>query len=595
MKYILLFFAVFTLAFSQSSQAAPFRFLPTTLTQPDGTVLSLYASGDEYYHWVHDTNGYTVLQASDGYFYYAKKKSDGKLIPSDIKVGKEIPSENQEITKWLKIEENEYLEKRERMGSLISAEPLLKKNTLRTTSSNNLDTLQNIVIYISFPDALDFINPRSYYNQRLNDENRQSLKNYYLEASYNKFVIHSTNFPYSATEESLSYTADNSRGYYREYNATTNPIGYQGEDQRAGREQNLLANSISALKTSIESHFTAEQLDMNNDGLVDNICFIIQGNSDGWSSLLWAHRWSLTMYDIYLHDKKVLDFVFQPENQMQVRTLCHEMFHALGAPDLYHYSSDPKISALVPVGEWDIMESGNGHMSSYLKYKYGNFIEEIPEIKVAGTYSLKPLISGKDNVCYKVASTNPNEFYVIEYRKKEGLYENSLPGSGLLVYRINTRYSGNAYGPPDGVYLYRPNGTLTENGFPAQAYYTSDVQRASIGGTVSLLTTFLSDGSDGELRIRNVSSAGETISFDLTRLVVTGKADIAPENNFLVHSKDGLLTISQLYTGALVNIYNSVGSLVYSKYSKDETMQIALPRKNFYLVKVDSATKKVIH
>lgn len=54
--------------------AAPFSFLETTVTQPDGSQLTLYASGDEFYHWVHDKDGYTVLQGEDGYCYYAEKK-----------------------------------------------------------------------------------------------------------------------------------------------------------------------------------------------------------------------------------------------------------------------------------------------------------------------------------------------------------------------------------------------------------------------------------------------------------------------------------------------------------------------------------------
>ena len=58
-------------------------------------------------------------------------------------------------------------------------------------------------------------------------------------------------------------------------------------------------------------------------------------------------------------------------------------------------------------------------------------------------------------------------YFVVEYRKKEGLYEVNTPGnrSGLLVYRINTEAgNGNASGPPDEIYLYRPGGTLTSNG-----------------------------------------------------------------------------------------------------------------------------------
>ena len=31
------------------------------MTQADGSQLTLYASGDEFYHWVHDKDGYTIV------------------------------------------------------------------------------------------------------------------------------------------------------------------------------------------------------------------------------------------------------------------------------------------------------------------------------------------------------------------------------------------------------------------------------------------------------------------------------------------------------------------------------------------------------
>lgn len=82
--------------------AAPFSFLETTVTQPDGSQLTLYASGDEFYHWVHDKDGYTVLQGEDGYCYYAEKNDMGELIPSPFLVGKTSITDTN-LKPWLKI------------------------------------------------------------------------------------------------------------------------------------------------------------------------------------------------------------------------------------------------------------------------------------------------------------------------------------------------------------------------------------------------------------------------------------------------------------------------------------------------------------
>ena len=42
-------------------------------------------------------------------------------------------------------------------------------------------------------------------------------------------------------------------------------------------------------------------------------------------------------------------------------------------------------------------------------------------------------------------------------KKGSDVFEEKLPGSGLLIYRIDQRFEGNADGPPEGIYVYRPN------------------------------------------------------------------------------------------------------------------------------------------
>lgn len=43
-----------------SINAAPLKNVRQTLKQPDGTIINCYASGDEFYHWLHDKEGFTI-------------------------------------------------------------------------------------------------------------------------------------------------------------------------------------------------------------------------------------------------------------------------------------------------------------------------------------------------------------------------------------------------------------------------------------------------------------------------------------------------------------------------------------------------------
>lgn len=56
--------------------AAPFKFLPYTITQPNGEVIECFVSGDEFFNWIHDKDGYTIVQSSDGYYYYSIRKGE---------------------------------------------------------------------------------------------------------------------------------------------------------------------------------------------------------------------------------------------------------------------------------------------------------------------------------------------------------------------------------------------------------------------------------------------------------------------------------------------------------------------------------------
>lgn len=78
MKKILLTLAA-SLCLSLVARAVPMCPDPVTVTQPDGTTLTLVGHGDEYYHFVTTTDGYTVVQNSDGYYVYARCQEAGRL------------------------------------------------------------------------------------------------------------------------------------------------------------------------------------------------------------------------------------------------------------------------------------------------------------------------------------------------------------------------------------------------------------------------------------------------------------------------------------------------------------------------------------
>ena len=73
-------------------QAAYLRDVPVTVTQPDGTVLHCFASGDEFFNYLHDSNGYTIIQhPQTGYYVYADIR-DGHLVPTAFVANRQDPA-----------------------------------------------------------------------------------------------------------------------------------------------------------------------------------------------------------------------------------------------------------------------------------------------------------------------------------------------------------------------------------------------------------------------------------------------------------------------------------------------------------------------
>lgn len=516
---------VFLALHSGAAFAAPIEKQPVTLMQPDGSEIHVFVSGDEFYNWVMDDLGYTIVQdPSNGYYVYADLLN-GQLLPTEFIVGVVDP---------LATPLRPYLNISAEAREAIRKEFLAQDDVLAAgiQSAPQTGTITNLVIFIRFAGEAEFTDATSAYTSMLNSTTAgaNSLRNYFQEVSYNALTVNSSMFPVPGTTI-ISYQDAQPRGYYQPYDATLNPIGYTGGNsgsERRVREHTLLKNAVNHVG-GLGQFPSGASVDADNDGYVDSLTFVVSGSPTGWSSLLWPHQWALYTYSVSINGKSVWEYSFHLQTSLDTGVLAHEMFHVLGSPDLYHYSYD----GIQPVGQWDVMEQDLNppqHMSCYMKYKYGGWISSLPVISTSGTYTLNPLTSSTNN-CYKIPSPNSSaEFFIVEYRREVGsTFENSLPGTGLLVYRINSSYTGNAGGPPDEVYVYRPGGTTTLNGTVGQANFSSTVGRTAINDATDP-RSFLTSGGGGGLNLCNIGASGTTISFDICGaggVYISGNAGIA--------------------------------------------------------------------
>ena len=511
-------FLLFALIISFTAQAAYLTNVPYKVVQPNGDTLYCFISGDEYHHWLHDKDGYTIIQDfNTGYYVYAVREGE-TLAPTRHIAGQVNPA-SVGLTPHQNISAALWQQKREQMEA-----PARKMESVARKGEKNHGVLNNIIIFINFADDGGFDRSFAEVERMFNDSsaNTVSMYNFFKQMSFGQLFTPSFFFPAPQGDQIISYTDKYSRNYYCAYSPVTNYIGYQNEAERTDREHSLLERAIAYVDSLIPDNLN---LDYDEDDKVDNVCFIVKGEVGDWNALLWPHKWSLFSRECYLKGKRVGTYNLQLDGTpayFNTSVFCHEMFHTLSAPDLYHY--EDAYSALTPVGRWDVMANTANppqQSSAYMKYKYGNWIEEIPTITTNGTYTLYPGNSDrKDKMCYLMPCPGrTNEYYAFEYRRQSAPNDSTIYGSGLLVYRIwqggsgNSNYNGKTVF--DEVYIFRPGGSPTRNGDLSNAHFDASQGRDHIDLTTDPVPYFIDGTSDSLFYISYISEPGDSLVFTI--------------------------------------------------------------------------------
>ncbi|MDR0207460.1 MAG: M6 family metalloprotease domain-containing protein [Bacteroidales bacterium] len=584
--------------------AAYLENIPVSVIQPNGDTLHIYASGDEFYNYLHDENGYTIIQNNQGYYMYATYEGD-KIVPSHFIAGAVNPS-HVGLKPYVRISAREYQERR---AQWFNHEDIPRSKS----PTRNQGKMNNLVVFIRFADEEEITKPfttiESIYNNQTTTTSN-SMINYFETTSYGKLSILSHFFPEPDENQIISYQDIYPRAYYKPYNETTNPEGYDPDDrdERIEREHLLLVRAIEFIASSVPADLN---IDYDNDGNVDNVCFVIKGATTAWADLLWPHRWSLFSEEVYINEKRVYDYNFMLLDATGYFTnavLSHEMQHTLGFPDLYHYNFGKD---LVPCGNWDIMESNPNppqQSGAYMKWKYGNWLDE-PALIQPGTYSLNSIGSGIEPVSYKIPSSDPKQFFVLEFRNRKDDFD-KVPGTGLLIYRINTNWIGNAgYNPGKGVfdevYIYRFNSnTPYEQGLISRAHF-GILDRFEFNVS-SNPRPFLTDGTyvlDLDISDITISELEDQVTFTVNSIPLGINENKYEKGNFSIYPNPAnnyveiCFSNSKLFSSrGYAHIYDVQGLLLKTVAINNEitSIDISSLAKGFYIIKIGNEVKKLI-
>src|SRR5665647_546599 len=170
-------------------KAYPF---PITVTQPDGTQLTIRLKGDEFHHFQTTEDGYILKKNVKGYLTYAILNSSGETIESQY-TARNINKRS--------MKEIQFLKTVSKSAGLQSAVNSMRKSKMLSIHNQPqqafplMGTPKSLVILVNFSDT-SFVTPtpQTAFTNLLNQDGYNtnggtgSARDYFMSSTYGKFT-----------------------------------------------------------------------------------------------------------------------------------------------------------------------------------------------------------------------------------------------------------------------------------------------------------------------------------------------------------------------------------------------------------------------
>ncbi len=417
----------FLLMGAQSAHAIPANPLPFDAQQPDGTRIRLLVRGDEYFHWLEDLDGYTVV-VDGGQYAYAKLDAQGKLAPTQWLVGKADP-------RAVGLARRVLPPPRVRDETRASALAMPAQLGRAPVGVPPVGTVKNLVVLCKFSDHIfgTHTRPQPDYDTLFNAVGGDptlaptgSVRDCFTENSYGTMTLEST----VAAWVDLPHSED----WY------TN--GASGLGLYPRNAQSMVEDALDAVDPLVDF----SQFDNDADDFVDAIDFIHSGYGaefDGSPDRIWSHSWSISTWT---SDEgiKVADYHTEPAlwgtsgtEIGRIGVIAHETGHFFGLPDLYDTDGGGE-----GVGSYGMMANSWGfdntqlhppHFCAWSKIFLGWIAPTVitaPDTYVAPQVETNP-------TAFRIDTGYPSgEYLLIENRQPVG-FESVMPQGGLAIWHID--------------------------------------------------------------------------------------------------------------------------------------------------------------
>lgn len=407
------------------------------IEQPDGSFISGLLYGDERNHYATTDDGFLIIANKEGFFEYAVADSDGQPIASGVRANSFSKRSENEKLMLRKVDSPALISA---VKARVSKRSEIESRIMRGAPSGELKygystaafplkgEPHTIVVLVEYKDVKFTVeDPNDYFTRFLNSDD---------------FTDN------GATGSCRQYFIDNSMGLFQPHFDLYGPVELKNNRRYygAGEEENAVEMVIEAVK-ALDPEVDFSRYDHNNDGYVDNIYVIYAGAGEangGPAESVWPHSWELEQEGISLMVDGVKINTYGCSNELVtghaegIGTYTHEFCHVLGLPDLYNTvnsydQSTPNYWSILDNGPYCNESRTPPYLSSFERYSLGWLSPR--EIYATGDYVLLNL-SESNQAYIMTTEKNPDEFYMLEFRKQVG-WDAYLPSHGMLAWHID--------------------------------------------------------------------------------------------------------------------------------------------------------------
>ena len=454
-------------AITLTANAVPAKRGVRTVTQPDGTELQVYITGDEFLHIVSNLKGDVLCLDNQGVYNYARIGADGCLESTGVNAS--LTPEN---IKTLSIDNIDMAALEVATGAArrrafaYDSRPALRSRAAQTgiglskAGYPSTGSPKGLIILVEYSDvSFTLDDPKAFYEDMINGKNFTQ---------------------YGGTGSALQYFTDQSNGVFTPEFDIYGPVklpnkrSYYGGNDRYGDDENphlMVRDAIKILDPTVDF----SQFDIDRDGAVDNVYVFYagQGEADyGPAESVWPHQWTLGYDGANLNlvvdgvriEKYACSSEWQYKEPQGIGTFVHEFSHVMGLPDLYNTTRN----ATYTPGDYSVLDYGPYLNNSHTPPNYGAYERNALswgspiELTSAMTVTLEHVDKGSYAI---IPTSKSTEFFLIENRQLEG-WDTYIPNHGMLIWHIDYNSSVFRYNTVNNTQSHQYVDIVEANGTP---------------------------------------------------------------------------------------------------------------------------------